>query len=322
MGETGTGPGVLSTGGAKLYDSTMRRLVEPDINLPVIAGWLDPSRTPLTASAYVKRPGSLTATTLEVDLLVEIMGGPDGPELMHVEYQVRPEKDFVLRMLAYRTRLMQRYPGVRLTQHVIVLKDGVVSGHDDPGNGFTLDLKVLYLREHDPADFLSHPVLAPLAVLARGSPQEREQTLLKAFHLIRSSGHPRGSELHQAAASLASLRLGRPTIESLRRESEMSVEPIIEFYRDTEWGQGLQAIGRAEGFEQGREQGREQGIEQGIEQGQARILLALLRARFGQHPQLSGLAERLAAWNESEAVEAITGATSLVELLKVQAPDS
>jgi hypothetical protein len=89
----------------------------------------------------------------------------------------------------------------------------------------------------------------------------------------------------------------------------MSVEPIIEFYRDTEWGQGLQAIGRAEG------------LERGLEQGRWRVLLALLRARFGERPELPGLAERLASWGESEAVEAIGAAATVSELLTATATE-
>jgi hypothetical protein len=44
---------------------------------------------------------------------------------------------------------------------------------------------VIYLREHDPAEFLAKPVLAPFAALGHASPMQREEALGAAIRLLR-----------------------------------------------------------------------------------------------------------------------------------------
>jgi hypothetical protein len=106
-------------------------------------------------------PGILTA-----DLLLRV--GPG--RLAHVEYVRRASSDLAVRMLGYRWAVMREREGELLSQHVIVLGEGWVRGHDDlEQNGFRLDLNVIYLREVDPAGWLQNPSLAPLAALGRGS---------------------------------------------------------------------------------------------------------------------------------------------------------
>ena len=59
----------------------------------------------------------------------------------------------------------------------------------------------------------------------------------------------------------------------------------------------------------GRAEGRQEGRAEGLEQGRERLLLALLRARFGDSPPIRAAAQRLAHWGEAAAVEAITATT-------------
>jgi hypothetical protein len=84
----------------------------------------------------------------------------------------------------------------------------------------------------------------------------------------------------------------------------MSIEPIVEFYRDTEVGHRLQDLGR----------------EQGLEQGREGMLLAMVRARFGNHSDVPAIVQRLAGWNDQAAAAAITAAASPAELLRAQPP--
>jgi hypothetical protein len=88
----------------------------------------------------------------------------------------------------------------------------------------------------------------------------------------------------------------------------MSVEPIVEFYRDTAWAQTLLLEGREGGLQEGREQGREG------------LLLVILRVRFGDRPELSAVASRLATWAEADAVSAIEAANGATELLEAEPP--
>jgi hypothetical protein len=87
---------------------------------------------------------------------------------------------------------------------------------------------------------------------------------------------------------------------------------MVDYLRDDEMGQQLIQVGRAEGREQGWVQGRVEGRE--------RLLLALLRARFGDSPDAQVAARMLAGWDEEAAVAAITAATDPSSLLGRPAP--
>lgn len=284
------------------YDAAMRRWAER--NLPTVAGWLDPTVAGLAPTAYVQRPATFTVPNVVADLL--ITAGKN--RLMHVEYETAPRKGLVTRMFNYRARIMTLYPQMRLTQHVLVLGNGRVRGHDDVRNGFTLDLRVIHLREQDPAYFLVDPVLAPLAVLARGSRKRREQSFGAALRLIRDSGHPQLGELFQIAETLALIRLDSSTIDRIRKENGMSIQPLVDHYRNTEVGHHLQRLGREEGLEKGRQEEKE------------KMLLALLHSRFGDNPGAEKVVQRLATWTESAAIDAILSAPDLEPLLTAEPP--
>jgi hypothetical protein len=73
-------------------------------------------------------------------------------------------------------------------------------------------------------------------------------------------------------------------------------------------------------IQQGLEQGREQGREQGLEQGREQFLIALLRDRFGSHPGIPAVSQRLAGWPSAASVHAITAAATLDDLLNARPP--
>ncbi len=293
------------------YDEAMRTWGES--NLAGVAAWLDPSLPVLPQDAFVKRTTALNdplldAPVLHLDLIIAI----GAERVMHVEYETRPRRGLADRMYDYRARLKREHPGRRLTQHVIVLGDGKVIGHDDyEANDFVLNLRPIYLREHDPSEYLADPFLAPFATLARGSPQQREQSFAAALRLLGRSAHPLANLWILCAVSLARLRLDGSTIDRLRREEHMmSLHPFAEFLRKDTWGQQLMDLGREEGLEKGREAGCEW------------ILLALLRIRFGNSPETEAAARVLSGWDNAEAViAAISAAGSPEELLRSATPE-
>jgi len=215
------------TGIGQPYDTAMRRWVER--NLPTVAGWLDPAVAELPPTAFIQRPATFAVPSMVADLL--ITAGKS--RLMHVEYETSPRKGLVARMFNYRARIMSLYPKTRLTQHVIVLENGRVRGHDDVRNGFLLDLRIMYVRERDPAEFLADPVLAPLAVLARGRRTRREHSFGAALRqglsggfsseggAARSSGSRGGGAPHSGAMwgddNAASRRPGGPQRMKIHR---------------------------------------------------------------------------------------------------------
>jgi hypothetical protein len=298
------------TGIGQPYDTAMRRWVER--NLPTVAVWLDPAVAGLPPTAFIQRPATFAVPSIVADLL--ITAGKS--RLMHVEYETSPRKGLVARMFNYRARIMSLYPKTRLTQHVIVLENGRVRGHDDVRNGFLLDLRIMYVRERDPTEFLADPVLAPLAVLARGRRTRREHSFGAALRLIRDSGHPGSAELFQTAEILALIRLDAITIDRIRKENGMSIQPLVDHYRNTEVGSHLQRIGHDRGHDEGLQEGREEGRQE----KQEGMLRSLLRRQFGDRPEASAIVQRLAGWSDSAAMNAILDAPDIQTLLTAEPP--
>jgi len=269
------------------YDRMMRRIVEEGSFLG-FCRWL---QVPVEGTPQFVS-GSFPSETLYTDLLARV--GPG--RLLHLEYMVRPDADVPVRMLGYRAQIMRRNPGMQVTQIAVVLGEGNLGDLVDPATGFRLGLRAIMVRDADPQVLLADPGLAPLAVLTRGSPQRRCHHLAQALLLIRSEPPRRRSALVEASLELARIVLDRPTIDLIRKETGMTVEETADFYSESDWAKVLQDRGRAQGRQEGRQEGR------------ARVLLALLRTRFGQHPDLPALAELLSSWEESVAIEAITNA--------------
>ncbi len=238
-----------------------------------MAGWLDPTVAGLAPSAYAQRVTELTAPTMRADLLIAV--GKN--RLLHVEYETSPRKSLVTRMYNYRGRIMVLYPQAQLAQYVIVLGDGRVRGHDRPSSGFTLDLNVVHLRERNSSDYLTDPVLAPLAALTRGSAAEREQAFAAALRLIRDSGHPMTGDLLLTAETLARIRLDDNTIDRIREENIMVLQITVDRYRNNAVGAYLERVAREE------------------------MLLARLQERFGDRTELDALAKKLAERPNREA---------------------
>jgi hypothetical protein len=273
----------------------MRLWAEP--SLPEVARWLDPTVAAVPIVAFQKLATRFAVPMMEADLLIK--AGDD--RLMHAEFQAFPDSGLVQRMYEYRGRIMQAYPGMRLDQYVLVLGSDTIASFDClKTRGFALDVRVIYLREHDPAEFLADPLLAPFAVLARGSRAVREASLAAAFRVLAESRHPRRQVLLQVTEALARIRLDELTIKRIERENGMSIEPMVDFYRDTEVGHRLQSIGREEGREA--------------------VLLALLQSRFGDCSPVREVARRLADGDDqAAAVAAIMRSPDLPSLVSAQA---
>jgi hypothetical protein len=298
-----------------VYDAAMRLWAET--SLVEAARWLDPSLHAVPARDFEKLSSVLVTPVIKADLLLRT--GPG--RLMHVEYETTPEAGLVERMLDYRIRMMREYPGHRLTQYVVVLGSGTVIGFDDQERyGFTVDVRAVYLRDHEPAEFLNDVLLAPFAVLARGSPAEREQALAAAIRFLRDCDDPRARTQLQVLDGLAGIVLDRSVVERIEKENSMSIEPLVQFYLDTEVGQRLKDLGRDEGRMTGLAEGHLSGLAEGREQARERLLLALLRTRFGDRPEVRPAAVWLSRWDEEAAVNAITTASDPLHLLRMEPP--
>jgi DNA invertase Pin-like site-specific DNA recombinase len=134
-----------------------------------------------------------------------------------------------------------------------------------------------------------------------------------------------GSVLKQALAELMALpadaeerRIALPPL--LRCRLAVPTDPAQQTSDDQEFLMDTQEIvetWRREAIQEGVKQGLEEGVKQGLEQGERKLLLRMLRRRFGA--EVDGEAERRVAAAPAEQVEVwaerVLSATSLAELL-------
>jgi len=150
-----------------------------------------------------------------------------------------------------------------------------------------------------------------------------------------------GSVLKQALAELMALpadaeerrialppllrcRLAVPTDPAQQTSDDqeflMDTQEIVETWRQEAIQEGVKQgleEGVKQGLEEGVKQGLEEGVKQGLEQGERKLLLRMLRRRFGA--EVDGETERRVAAASAEQVEVwaerVLSATSLAELL-------
>jgi hypothetical protein len=112
--------------------------------------------------------------------------------------------------------------------------------------------------------------------------------------VISTTQSPNQGILLEAAESLAEIRLDLATINRIRKENLVSIQPIVDFYLRTDIGQEIQELGRLEGRRQ--------------------LLGLLLQARFGDDDRCRTAADRLAGLPEEEAITEIYSAENLGQL--------
>jgi hypothetical protein len=268
-----------------IYDRAMRTFAEDDPD--AFCDWLG---VPYESPVEVLSSG-FPAETLYADLVARV--GPN--EILHAEYIRTPTPDMAARMVSYLGQLMRQHPGCSIFQYAIVLGQGRLNPCTNPKTGFNLGLRTIYLRESDPAELMAYPNLAGLTVLAQGDTHARGRALADAIQRVRDLPEERQERLTNAMLVVATIALDRSTIDLIVKESGMTIETVAEFYSGTEVGQEL------------RNQGREEGA--------ARTLAALLRARFGDHPQVRDIAEHLAhALDDDASIRIVTEAHTLDDL--------
>ncbi len=274
-----------------MYDAALRGMVEADpgaacrvLGIPAVG-------------PVALLPTTFPLFTLTADLLLETAPGV----LAQVEYMRDVPTDLVVRMLGYRYAIMRTHPGHELVQYVVVLGSRTTTGRPRRSHRhFHLSLHMIYLRDIPPEVLLSDAGLAPLATLGRGDREERARAFARAVDIIRKEGGRRTQQLLDWAAVMATINLSRDTIDRITQEAGMTIETIVEFYRETIIGEALEQHGREQGRVEGREEGREQ------------TLIALLHSRFGDDPAVPAVAHHLATSADLEsAVRAVTSARSL-----------
>ena len=199
-------------------------------------------------------------------------------------------------MVEYRAQIRRRHPAARIVQVVLGLGDDLAlpDRYEDPDGSMLVRWNVVRVADLDRTRLLGSATTAPLAPLAAGSQGERAAALTAAVETITRVDPSRHRRLVDAAATLASIHLPLPIIETALQEATMPV-PI----RDLPLARALLDEGRAEGrAEATRAMSR-----------------TLLRHRFGDDQRVEAVAEALADLPTEEAADKIMRAERLDDLL-------
>lgn len=239
----------------------------------------------------------LEAYPKRVDYLLEVAP----KRLAHIEFHTTSPPDLGLKMLVYLARLLDKYEGYTVEQHVVILRYG-----DPPPmwrkDGVTLVYKCHILREMDAIDLLARPSTMPFTVLAKArNLEERKDLLLRSWNAIRKSGATDKANLADMAKTFAGIYLPKAAVDQLWKESPMPLNMRVE----SSYVRGL------------LEEGEEKGIAIGKVEERANIFRGLLRMNFGDDPTIDELAVRLAERDRDRTLEAVYHAKSLDEVRNI-----
>src|SRR4051812_47628574 len=287
VGQAGAGGG--GVGGGPRFDDAMKAVADDD-PLALLAV-LPPTAAIAAGEAWRPLDRELSRSTVRADLL-----GQDGDVVVHGEYVKDRRSDLPLRMVEYRAQIRRRHADRRIVQFVLALADdlGVPDHYADPDGTMVVRWAVVRAADLDRDLLLTRSTTATLASLAEGTPAERARALTAAADLIARTDQSRQRRLLDAAATLASIHLSLPIIESALKEATMPV-PI----RELPLARALFDEGRAEG----------------AHEGSMAMSVAILRHRFGDDARISAAAEALSDLTEDEAVVKIMAASRLEDLL-------
>lgn len=211
-------------------------------------------------------------------------------DIYHVEVQVQRTEDFQERMVAYWAALALKYRRAEHRIHQVVVWP---LGGGYPGR-FRRDKATLDYRSVNVPDDLDPGILlgSPLAPLALWSQKPPHDLVERVADRIAATGALEQQLVQVELGMLVGGSLAAQVLEALRRRGMNDV---------------------LEQTESGREIARKN-LEQGLEQGRVDGMRALLRARYGDLPDLDGLARRLAARDHDGNIARIVAGATLAEL--------
>jgi hypothetical protein len=215
-------------------------------------------------------------------------------DIYHVEVQLQRTEDFQERMVSYWASLALKYRRAEHRIHQVVLWP---LGGGFPGrfrrDEVRLDYRSVNVPDDlDPGSLLSGP-LAPLALWSQKPPPDLVE---RVADRIAATGELEEQLVQIELGMLVGGSLAAQVVEALRRRGMSDV---------------------LEQTESGREiarRNREQGLEQGFEQGRIDGMRVLLRARYGDLPDLDDMARRLTDRDHDGNIARILAGASLAEL--------
>jgi predicted transposase YdaD len=231
----------------------------------------------------------------------------DESETLHAEFQttMKSEVPVPLRLLDYYVGLKRQDPNRRVRQVLVVLKqtgEEIPDRYEDERTVHIYD--VVRMWEQNPAMFLKHEGLLPLATLCRAESGEKLLSEVAA-QIARIKSRERRREALNWSRVLAGLRYDTGLIYQILKESDMLEESVV--YQDI-----LQ-----KGERRGEQRGLQQGLQQGMEQGERKLAMLQLEERCGQlSPKIRKQIEHLPAEQLEELGKALLDFQSKQDLTR------
>ncbi len=193
-------------------------------------------------------------------------------QVVHIEFQTLPESNppIPMRMLDYYIRLKRKYR-CEIVQFVIFLvetSDEIAFTEEYVDTGTVHRYGVIRLWEQDPAIFMAHPALLPLAPLTKtNSPQALlSQT---AERIAKITSNSERQNLLSLTKILAGLRFELNLIHQCLREDDMKESVVYQEILRTGEQRGI-SIGEQRGISIGEQRGISIGEQRGISIGEQR----------------------------------------------------
>jgi predicted transposase YdaD len=188
----------------------------------------------------------------------------DDNETLHAEFQttMKSEVPVPLRFLDYYVGLKRQNPSRRVRQVLVVLKqtgEEIPDRYEDERTLHVYDVVLMW--EQNPAMFLKHEGLLPLATLCRAESGEKLLGEVAAEINRIKSRERRREELNWSRV-LAGLRYDKSLINQILKESDMLEESVI--YQDI------------------LQKGRRRGLQEGAEEEARKVAMRQLELRLGK----------------------------------------
>ena len=231
----------------------------------------------------------MAAETQRADSVILHAGSATKPnQLLHLEFQSRPDRQMPERMLEYWIRLW-RLHGKPIHQVVLYLKktNSPLVQVDQLQVGDTRHrYGVVRLWEQDPQPLLQNPALLPDRVAAIKNPV-LQMEIAGGCHLLAGLGF--SQELINAYFTMGIL------------DDSVTYQAAVAEYTRRGRLEGEQR-GRQQGLKEGERQGEKRGLNQGLQQEAQALVLRLLPRRCGQLSHEQELAVRALPLEKLEAL--------------------
>lgn len=203
--------------------------------------------------------------------LVAKMKGEEADFILHIEIQNNNDKTMPARMLRYRSEIIQEYPQEEILQYLIFIGKGKLNMPDGiEQKGLTYQYPIIDMHDVDCQLMIDQgtPDALVLAILCDFKGKSDREVLHFLLYRLRELTAENEIQFREYLSMMEILSTNRDLQKILKEEEKMLSQ-----------------------VKQSDLPSYQIGLEQGLEQGESRILIRLIKKRFGQLP--SGMEDKI-----------------------------